>query len=151
MSFSDRDSITVGGRVFHNLSYNFKILRGYVNGSGVRVYSCLREENSGCAFQVASDEIFLILAIKYFGAQNGVICTYGFADEDAGLSSTSVPNGFTEACYDANFGSVGRIWAPLHTGAIDTNFKIPSSKYPCISLMGNGMININAYGYIEKV
>ena len=146
------DTLTIGGRVFTDLT-NLIILEMTANtGSGV-VYSTFRLSNSSSGYQVTSGKTFTIYAIQATSLTSTARISLGYGNTDVGNDSSSAPTSFVAEGHLIVAASPSAEPPRMIIGGgsivnFVANFSIPSLKYPCFVSDGSGFQgSAFIYGY----
>lgn len=146
------DTITVGGRVFTNLT-SLIILYGWADGTGTSNRCTLRTANGSAGYQVTTGKTLTIRAVRFqtTGASNTAGVSPGnlaYADNDVGVATSTAFTNSVNMIGNTSFIQWGR--ASLYYGsdgdgaAID--FQVPALKYPAY-VASNQICAIICYGY----
>lgn len=144
---SQRPTVTVGGRVFTDLT-NLIALTATMNAGAAARYSTFRRGSAG--YQVTAAKTLKLSAMKslVMGTGSGII-TLGYGDNDVGFTSSAAP---TTATYP--WGSTSYFGAPavgnylFHEFALDSSTGFAATKYPFFQNDGVALIcMVLIYGY----
>lgn len=142
-------SLTIGGRVFTDVSSSLIVLYGNSVGGGALTNCGLRLGNGTAAYQVTAGKTLQIRAVKIMtsvtAANSG--CTFLYCDNDIGYRSNTAP---TNPIYFggsvSNFMGDGPFVAGQFTESA-INFNIPATKFAGIITNGAGVYYYQFYGY----
>lgn len=151
---SQRPTLTVGGRVFTNLSTDTTtgliMLLAYTTGTGYN--STFRSPNATSGYAVPAAKTLRVLAMRIFApytAQSSE-SSIGYADNDVGIATTTA---FTNAvrmggAYLAG-ANINLIGASYSEAAL--NFTIPTGKYPMFDsgAVASTKTCVHIFGYLE--
>lgn len=141
------DSITVGGRVFTDLTNIITLIGVCTAGTG---NSSLRLLNGTAGYPVTTAKTLKILAIAVQILGTGATDSFGlgYSDNDVGFGTATAPTnpvyvggaainqytpaGSLQSLYEFNYGG---------------GFSIPAAKFVLIQNAGSSQISVTAYGY----
>ena len=147
VSGGGRETLTVGGRVFYDLE-NLIIISAYA--SGTSRYSTMANKNSSSGYQVPTGKKLVIYALKHY---NSVVLSwfdFGYADNDVGFYTSTVPTNVVSFLNRGNF-AIEQYSDEGSAGEVSCHFEIPVDKYPCQKGNNSNTINLYAYGYLVDV
>lgn len=146
-AFQPIDTLTVGGRVFTNISGLLQLYANIVASTGTN--STFRKPGAASGYQVPASKTFTVAAVRVINnSVAGLIATtllYG--DADVGMAGTTA---FTNATYIAGASAASQFFGGSNAAVnfvqeTSTNFAVPTTKYP--SITSTSACEVQIFGY----
>jgi hypothetical protein len=140
-------SLTVGGRVFTDLSSNLIVLWATITASAAVKHSSLRKIGTTAGYTVTSGKTLTVQGCRFLvkTAAAGISLVFAYGDTDVSMNGAA-PTNETDSTGNAGFGHLIGIINPASTAQVDAPFwdTVPTGKIPEV-YNSTGTIDVMVY------